>query len=81
MNQKKEGEKGKFFELIVPTKTSTWKEDDITAALLVPAVLAPEEEEQKRSLNCTHTYYRSTESSEDGIRQTQDRPAHHLHGW
>lgn len=42
---KKDNEKGKFFELVMPSKKSTWKEDDITAALLVPPVLAPEEEE------------------------------------
>ena len=45
MNQKRDNEKGKFFELVIPTKSSTWKEDDITAALLVPTQLAPEEEE------------------------------------
>jgi hypothetical protein len=28
-------EKGRFFELVVPSKHSMWKEDDITAALLV----------------------------------------------
>jgi hypothetical protein len=39
----KREEKGKYFELVMPSKNSVWKDDDVTAALLVPTIeTAPE---------------------------------------
>lgn len=42
-------EKGKYFELTIPSKNSVWKDDDVTAALLVKPPELPEEEKTEES--------------------------------
>ena len=42
-------EKGKYFELTIPSKNSVWKDDDVTAALLVKPPELPEDEKTEES--------------------------------